>query len=438
MTLSVNATTDSGQDQKNKSFSFSVTKDKRKSPLHVHSEIGALKTVMLKRPGGEIEHLIPDYLERLLFDDIPYLPAIQKEHDFFADSLRKRGVEVVYLENLAMEAIHSREVRMRFIEDIIKESCTESDYIQQSIKEYLMSLSPRELIHQVMKGMLKAEVNPSAKALDLHAEYPFCLDPMPNLYFTRDPAAVIGNGISINRMDRTARQRETLFMDYIINHHPRFTSHDIPVWFNRDREHSLEGGDILVLNKDVVAIGISDRTSRKAIEEIARSLFSRQGHVQKVVAIEIPKTRAFMHLDTVFTMVDHDKFTIHPGIQKPDGKMDIYIIEPEEEGDIRITHRDDLFGVLKDVLHLKDLVLIPCGGGDPIAAAREQWNDGSNTLAIAPGVVVTYDRNYISNETLRSNGIEVIEILSSELARGRGGPRCMSMPLYREDILPRH
>ncbi|MFD2971707.1 arginine deiminase [Peribacillus deserti] len=422
----------------NTAFDNRVEKDSlNKYPLNVTSEIGALKTVLLQRPGGEIEYLIPDYLEKLLFDDIPFLPAIQKEHDFFADALRKRGVEVIYLEDLAAEAIEKDEIRLQFIEDIIKESCANNETAHQQVQEYLMNLSPSELIRQVMNGMLKTTVdNKITKDLYdmLDQNYPFCLDPMPNLYFTRDPAAVIGNGISINKMDRTARQRESLFMDYIMKFHPRFNSSNIPIWYNRDREHSLEGRDMLVLSKEVVAIGISDRTSKKATEDIALSLFSRDNQVKKVVAIEIPKTRAFMHLDTVFTMVDRDKLTIHPAILGPDGKMDIYMIESEQMSGLKVTRRNNLLEVLKEVLHLRDLVLIPCGGGDPIAAAREQWNDGSNTLAIAPGVVVTYDRNYISNETLRSYGVEVIEVLSSELARGRGGLRCMSMPLFREDI----
>ncbi|PLT31425.1 arginine deiminase [Peribacillus deserti] len=409
----------------------------KRHPLNITSEIGTLKTVLLQRPGGEIEYLIPDYLEKLLFDDIPYLPAIQKEHDFFADALKQRGVEVVYLDELAAAAVKDQQIRLEFIEDIVKESCAGNGTAHFQMRDYLEDLSPERLIRQVMNGMLKTAVEGKIQRSlydRLDETYPFCLDPMPNLYFTRDPAAVIGNGISINKMNRAARQRESLFMHYIMKYHPRFSSSHVPVWYNRDRVHSLEGGDMLVLSKEVVAIGISDRTSRKAIEEIAQSLFSRNRAVQKVVAIEIPKTRAFMHLDTVFTMVDKDKFTIHPAILGPEGKMDIYMIEPENDSGLKVTRRDNLLDVLKEVLQVKDLVLIPCGGGDPIAAAREQWNDGSNTLAIAPGVVVTYDRNYMSNETLRSYGLEVIEVLSSELARGRGGPRCMSMPLYREDL----
>jgi arginine deiminase len=183
----------------------------------------------------------------------------------------------------------------------------------------------------------------------------------------------------------------------------------------------------------VVAIGISERTSAEAIESLAEALLNQSSFVQ-VMAIEIPKQRAFMHLDTVFTMVNHDQFTIYPGIENQDGEMNIFYLYRDKMGKISIQRRSRLLDALKEVLHLSDLDLIPCGGGDPVIAAREQWNDGSNTLAIAPGVVVTYDRNVVTNETLRQHGITVIETPSSELARGRGGPRCMSMPLVREVI----
>jgi arginine deiminase len=295
------------------------------------------------------------------------------------------------------------------------------------------------MVEKVMSGVLKREIKESKKTHlyeFMEDHYPFYLDPMPNLYFTRDPAASIGNGISINKMREPARQRESLFMEYIIKYHPRFAGHDVPVWLDRSFSFSIEGGDELILSKEVVAIGVSERTSAKAIERLALNLFKRQDSIKKVVAVEIPKCRAFMHLDTVFTMVDHDKFTIHPAIQSPQGNMNVYILEKGPEAEIAaISHRSNLQEALKEVLGLSDLVLIPCGGGDEIASSREQWNDGSNTLAIAPGVVVTYDRNYISNDLLRQHGMEVIEITSSELSRGRGGPRCMSMPIVREDII---
>ncbi|PHB25126.1 arginine deiminase [Bacillus pseudomycoides] len=409
-----------------------------KHPIHVTSEIGELQTVLLKRPGKEVENLTPDYLQQLLFDDIPYLPIIQKEHDYFAQTLRNRGVEVLYLEKLAAEALVDKKLREEFVDRILKEGQTDVNVAHQTLKEYLLSFSNEELIQKIMGGVRKNEIETSKKThlyelMEDH--YPFYLDPMPNLYFTRDPAASIGDGLTINKMREPARRRESLFMEYIIKHHPRFASHDVPVWLDRDYKFPIEGGDELILNEETIAIGVSARTSAKAIERLAKNLFSRQNKIKKVLAIEIPKCRAFMHLDTVFTMVDYDKFTIHPAIQGPKGNMNIYILEKgKDEETLKITHRTSLTEALKEVLGLSELVLIACGGGDVIASAREQWNDGSNTLAIAPGVVVTYDRNYVSNALLREHGIEVIEVLSSELSRGRGGPRCMSMPIVRKDI----
>ncbi|WP_017154085.1 arginine deiminase [Bacillus bingmayongensis] len=409
-----------------------------KHPIHVTSEIGELQTVLLKRPGKEVENLTPDYLQQLLFDDIPYVPIIQKEHDYFAQTLRNRGVEVLYLEKLAAEALVDKKLREEFVDRILKEGQADVNVAHQTLKEYLLSFSNEELIQKIMGGVRKNEIETSKKAhlyelMEDH--YPFYLDPMPNLYFTRDPAATIGDGLTINKMREPARRRESLFMEYIIKHHPRFANHNVPVWLDRDYKFPIEGGDELILNEETIAIGVSARTSAKAIERLAKNLFSRQNKIKKVLAIEIPKCRAFMHLDTVFTMVDYDKFTIHPAIQGPKGNMNIYTLEKgKDEENLKITHRTSLTEALKEVLGLSELVLIPCGGGDVIASAREQWNDGSNTLAIAPGVVVTYDRNYVSNALLREHGIEVIEVLSSELSRGRGGPRCMSMPIVRKDI----
>lgn len=407
-------------------------------PIHVTSEIGKLKTVMLKRPGYEVENLTPEYLERLLFDDIPYLPIIQEEHDYFAKTLQNEGVEVLYLENLVAESLTNPEVKDEFVSRMLQESNMTSPRTYENLKEYLLSFSNLDMVNKIMAGIRKNELD-IEKRKHLYElmedHYPFYTDPMPNLYFTRDPAAAIGNGLSINNMREPARRRESMFMEYVIKHHPRFAGHDIPVWLDRNYNNPIEGGDELVLSEEVIAIGVSARTSAKAIEKLAINLFKKQDKVKKVVAIEIPSCRAFMHLDTVFTMVDRNSFTIHPMIQGPGGKMNIYILEKgQDEEHVTISYRTDIQEALKEVLNLTELDLILCGNGDEIAAAREQWNDGSNTLAIAPGVVVTYDRNYVSNQCLREHGIKVIEIKSSELSRGRGGPRCMSMPLVREDI----
>ncbi|MDR1412716.1 MAG: arginine deiminase [Actinomycetes bacterium] len=409
-------------------------------PINVFSEIGKLEAVLLKRPGREIENLVPDYLERLLFDDIPALSVAQREHDAFADVLRKQGAEVLYLEALTVEALDTNPVlRAQFVDEILQESGHTVGGYEVFIREYLLSLSTKDLVDTIMSGLRKNEIEaPGTKGLQdlMDRRYPFYLDPMPNLYFTRDPAASIGHGMTLNRMANEARRRESLFMAYILRYHPRFAGHEVPVWLDRNQNYWMEGGDELVLARGTIAVGVSQRTSAPAIENLARNLFSRQKDIKQILAFEIPETRAFMHLDTVFTQVNYNQFTIHPAIQNEAGGLNIYSImaDPNSPRGLKFTHSDDLEGMLKSALGVDDLDLIPCGGGDPLVAAREQWNDGSNTLAVAPGVVCTYDRNYASNEAMREHGLEVHEIIGSELARGRGGPRCMSQPILRADI----
>lgn len=403
--------------------------------INVTSEIGKLKKVLLHRPGAEVENLIPEYLGRLLFDDIPYLKIARHEHDRFAEILRENGVEVLYLEELAAEVIEDEKVKKEFIEEFLLESGITSFSLKEALSEYLLSMPPRQMIDTVMAGVRKEEINiKGASSLSelMMDDYPFYLDPMPNLYFTRDPGASIGNGFTLNRMMTEARRRETLFLKYIHKYHRFFKDTETPLWYDRTMPFAIEGGDELVLSDKVLAIGCSERTSAEAIEIVAKNLFDAGTGFEKILVFEIPKCRAFMHLDTVFTMVDYDKFTIHPGIQGP---LSVYEITRGVKGALNFKHNTcPLEDTLSDALNLPSVELIKCGGGDIIIAGREQWNDGSNTLAIAPGVVVTYERNYVTNEILDKKGIKVLTIPSSELSRGRGGPRCMSMPLERENL----
>ena len=397
--------------------------------IHVFSEIGQLRRVMLHRPGEELLNLMPEHLDRLLFDDIPYLHLARQEHDRFAAVLREQGVEVVYLEDLTAEALWDNDIRQQFILDYLRDAGIRGEKRIGRMVEYFMNLSTKNMVLKMMAGVRKSEIHGyGRKNLTdyLEGDYPFVIDPMPNLYFTRDPFSCIGNGVSLHRMYSQTRNRETLFGDYIFRYHPQYK--DVKRLYSREMEHSLEGGDILVLSPQVAAVGISQRTEPFAIEVLAKELLDTG--FQQVLAIDIPKTRSFMHLDTVFTMVDKDKFTVHPNIR---GSMEVFVLEKGGDGHLVIhPERADLGHILADHLGLSSITLIPCGGGNVIDAAREQWNDGSNTFAIAPGRVIAYDRNAVTNEILQRHGIEVLTIPSSELARGRGGPRCMTMPLWRE------
>ena len=254
---------------------------------------------------------------------------------------------------------------------------------------------------------------------------------MPNLYFTRDPGACVGGGLNIHHMHTDARRRESLILKYIYRYNKDFAKEGDRMWYDLDESYSIEGGDVLVLSKDIAAVGISQRTTPAGVENFAKNLL-RNSDFKKVLAFDIPKTRAFMHLDTVFTMVDYDKFTIHPEIEGP---LEVFEMCLGNGGELNYKAlKDELHKILALELKVPAVDLIRCGGGDLLAAQREQWNDGSNTLCIAPGTVVTYERNYVTNDLLDKKGIKVLQIPSAELSRGRGGPRCMSCPVNREDL----
>ncbi len=404
--------------------------------LNVYSEIGELKKVLLHRPAEEIENLTPDMLEKLLFDDIPFLEVAQQEHDFFANVLRKEGVEVYYLEKLAAEAIGAERIRLKFLSEFLDEANVYDERIRDSVINYLLNFDNEAIIGKLMAGIRKDEIDYKLKSLTelVNEDYPFICDPLPNLYFTRDPFVTIGSGISLNHMHTETRCRETLFAKYIFSSHPEFAEQQIPLWYHREETTSIEGGDILILDKDILAIGISQRTETKSIEKLCRRLFSTkvdsENRLKTVLAFHIPSTRAYMHLDTVFTQVDHGKFTVHGGIEGP---LTVYAITPSANGLKVNKETENLQKILEKYLK-RDITLIRCGSGDKITASREQWNDGSNTLAIRPGEVVVYSRNYVTNKVLEDNGIKLNIIPSSELSRGRGGPRCMSMPLVRAAV----
>ena len=401
--------------------------------IHNYSEIGKLNKVLLHRPGKELEKLTPNNFERLLFDDIPYLKVAQEEHDRFAEVLKENGVEVCYYQQETAKALADIEIRRNFVNEFVNMTKDFSESIREAVVEFLMAKEPEDLVATCIAGVFSDEIKASAGSLFdiVKSEDVFALDPMPNLYFTRDPGACVGNGINIHHMSTPARRRESLLLEYMTKYNRDFALEDTPMWYEIGGKYSIEGGDVLVLSKEIVAIGFSQRTTLAGIECFAENLL-KNSEFKKGLVFDIPKCRAFMHLDTVFTMVDYDKFTIHPEIEGPLG---VYEITLGADGQLKYNAMmDELANILALELKLPAVDLIRCGGGDLIAAQREQWNDGSNTLCIAPGTVVTYERNYVTNDLLDKRGIKVLSIPSAELSRGRGGPRCMSCPVNRDDL----
>ena len=308
--------------------------------IHNTSEIGRLRKVLLHRPGQELENLMPEYLERLLFDDIPYLKEAQAEHDAFAQCLRDAGVEVVYLIDLVVNSLTSPEVRQELITQFLKEADLPDEAAGKAVAEYLSELDDRAMVSAMMAGIRRSDLRKQGGRLSDHLSgleegYPFAVDPMPNLYFTRDPFATIGTGVSIHKMHTVTRNRETLFGRFIFEHNPWYQN--APRWYDRSASSSLEGGDILVLSPQVLAVGISQRTEGDSIDQLAQTVLSQSKTFQKVLAFNIPKSRSFMHLDTVFTMVDRDKFTVHPNILSA---ITVYVMELDERGQVKIRQED--------------------------------------------------------------------------------------------------
>ncbi|MCR5700042.1 MAG: arginine deiminase [Candidatus Saccharibacteria bacterium] len=400
------------------------------------SEIAPLKKVLMHRPGDEFLNLTPNTLERLLFDDIPYLKIAQQEHDAYANALRMEGVEVVYLVDLVAEAIENggRAVRRKFLERFINEAGVTSPKVVKHCYDFLNGIkNTRDMVRKCVAGVDISELKKLGSISGFYATRDtgrMIIDPIPNLYFQRDPMATVGRGATLHRMWSVTRTRESIFMEYVFQYHPFYK--DTKLYYERSEPYCLEGGDVQVLSNEVVAIGISQRTEPDAIADFAKRLFKdKTNHFKYVLAIDIPDERSFMHLDTVMTQVDVDKFAVQDAI------MDIstvYEISAGRGGEIEIVEiRQSLTKVLEKYLHLSKVELIKCGNGRRIDAEREQWSDGVNLLCVRPGVVMAYDRNYVTNETLRKHGIKVIELPSSELSRGRGGSHCMTMALMREE-----
>jgi arginine deiminase len=392
----------------------------------VSSEVGRLRTVLLHRPGPELQRLTPRNNDKLLFDGIPWVSRAQDEHDAFAEALRSRGVEVLYLTELLVETLASADARSHAIEAVtgsLRLGDTLRDYLRRALGE----LAPEELKDVLTAGLRNDEVRGGfGLVTSLLPSDDFLIDPLPNLLFTRDSSVWIGDQVAITSLAMPARERESQLTELIYTDHPRFAaSSKIHGW---RREH-VEGGDVLLLAPGVLAVGVGERTTPAGVERLARQVFS-DGTAHTVLAVPIAQERATMHLDTVCTMVDVDKIVMYPNVAD---HLTAHAVTAAADGTLLIAEAEPFLVAAAKAMQIDTLHQIDTGL-DPVTAEREQWDDGNNTLAVAPRVAVAYERNVETNSRLEEAGIEVIAISGSELGSGRGGPRCMSCPIARDAI----
>lgn len=407
---------------------------------YVDSEVGHLRTVLVHRPGAELARLTPRNSGSLLFDGIPWVGRAQEEHDQFTAALRERGVEVLYLDDLLSEVLALEPARAELAEAVLADVRL-GDALRRRVADYLSYLDPIGLATVLVAGLaheeLRAMLPPAAGGgrsaglvYSLLDQHDFIIDPLPNLLFTRDSSGWVRDHAVVASLAMPARRRESTLVHAVYRHHPRFTA--TPLAYEPHLEH-VEGGDLLLLAPGVVAVGVGERTTPAGAERLARRMFAAN-LASTVLVVPIAQDRATMHLDTVCTMVDTDAVVMYPNLA--DSLLAYRVLPgPEPGADPLVLGPEPFLRAAATAMRIDALTVIDTGL-DPVTAEREQWDDGNNTLAIAPRVCVAYERNVETNAQLERAGIEVIRVPGSELGSGRGGPRCMSSPLGRDPMPP--
>jgi arginine deiminase len=403
--------------------------------LYVGSEVEQLRRVLLNRPERALTHLTPSNCHELLFDDVLAVEDAGKEHDAFANTLKDQNVEVLLLHNLLVETLAVADAKVWLLDTQI------SDFrygptLARDLRGYLAEMDNEHLATLLLGGLAYSElpIHSSSILPKMHRPLDFVIEPLPNHLFTRDTSCWVYGGVSLNPMMKPARQRETNHLRAIYRWHPVFAGEDFIKYFGDEDLHydnaNIEGGDVLVIGKGAVLIGISERTTVQGVENFAASLF-KHGQAKEVIAVNLPKHRSCMHLDTVMTHMDVDTFSVYPEIMRHD--LETWRLTPKGNGEMKVDPMPSYINAIERALGLDELKIITTGG-DSYEAEREQWNDANNVLTVKPGVVIGYERNVYTNEKYDKAGIKVLTIPGNELGRGRGGARCMSCPIERDDI----